>query len=806
MKLNIYLYIIAILCLGGFLQAQDPGIEGTPFNTTTTADNQLLCQEQICFIIGVGSDSDELVFPSPAERPMSALLSTKGMLVGSIIVLENHPDYVTTGNYFDISADADGFTYKFDQNTTIPANGKTYYQVCGIRMDPTFFDDQFYPTVVYNLNGNPGGFYPTNEGTDQIAYDVNFINCVENTLVAVPDINQTYAGTPVHGNVLYNDYDPQGHSFTLTSITSGGVTTSVAPGAATTVAVSGIDADGNTVPNAGTITIDSNGEYTFSPNDGFVGTINVGYEITDEHGAVDTTNLSIIVFEENENSQYAPIAQNDYAVMQPGTPVTIDVLANDSDPDSPIDPSSVSLIPPTNIPGATGTDTNGDGNIDQVVVPGQGTWTVNPTTGEVTFTPEPGYTADPAPISYTITDDDGNISNPATITLVVDDTTTNSMSATDDSKVGIQGSTLQGNVLINDKDPDGSTGTPSITNVSYYDANGNVVELTNFGQDVTVYAWTGTTWEAAGTINMQADGTYTFVGLPDFIGTVNIPYTVCDNNYPDNACATATLYVSMVPRLCISLNLFVALEGPFNAATGTLNNTLYTNHLLPGQDKRLSPSFSVRLNAAQTPFGQPYSGAPWNYTEQLMNDYGDESRTDAPNEVKPYPANVVDWVLVTLRQGGTSPANNVWRCAAWLKTDSSIEFPEECGCVNLDANQSYRIVIEHRNHLPIMSPSPVAIGQGELTYDFRMNNSYNLLPVRVGQKRVSDTWMMYAGNGDQIMEATSPRLINSFDREQFQINQSLIGYKLADFDLNAFVNSFDHALWQLNQSLSTIVQ
>ena len=56
-----------------------------------------------------------------------------------------------------------------------------------------------------------------------------------------------------------------------------------------------------------------------------------------------------------------------------------------------------------------------DGDIDQVVVPGQGTWTVDPATGDVTFTPADGFTNDPTPIDYSVSDTTGLVSNTATI-------------------------------------------------------------------------------------------------------------------------------------------------------------------------------------------------------------------------------------------------------------------------------------------------------------------------------------------------------------------------------------------------------
>ncbi|WP_281848067.1 Ig-like domain-containing protein, partial [Olleya namhaensis] len=94
-----------------------------------------------------------------------------------------------------------------------------------------------------------------------------------------------------------------------------------------------------------------------------------------------------------------------------GTPVSIDVVGNDSDSDGTIDATSVSLVAPA---GATMIVVDADGDVTGFTVPGEGMWEVNPITGETTFTPESGFTADPTPVTYTVEDNDGNPSNVAT--------------------------------------------------------------------------------------------------------------------------------------------------------------------------------------------------------------------------------------------------------------------------------------------------------------------------------------------------------------------------------------------------------
>lgn len=105
------------------------------------------------------------------------------------------------------------------------------------------------------------------------------------------------------------------------------------------------------------------------------------------------------------------MANPDTETTPPGTPVTINPVDNDAPGENPFDPSTVRLIDPeTNTP------------TTQVVVPGQGTWTVDTETGLVTFVPEPEFSGD-ASITYEVTDTAGNTVT-ETITVTVEGITT----------------------------------------------------------------------------------------------------------------------------------------------------------------------------------------------------------------------------------------------------------------------------------------------------------------------------------------------------------------------------------------------
>ncbi|WP_407639976.1 DUF7507 domain-containing protein, partial [Algoriphagus ornithinivorans] len=104
---------------------------------------------------------------------------------------------------------------------------------------------------------------------------------------------------------------------------------------------------------------------------------------------------------------YVPVASNDSSTGNlPETSVILDVLSNDNLGDN-VDPTTVQIVGTLN-PG------------DALVVPGEGEWTVNLTTGAITFTPEVGYSFNPTPIRYTVNDGQGNVSNEALVTITYD--------------------------------------------------------------------------------------------------------------------------------------------------------------------------------------------------------------------------------------------------------------------------------------------------------------------------------------------------------------------------------------------------
>lgn len=253
---------------------------------------------------------------------------------------------------------------------------------------------------------------------------------------------------------------------------------------------------------------------------------------------------------------------------------------------------------------------------------------------------------------------------------------------------------------------------------------------------------------------------------------------------------------------CDPVTLEVYLEGAYHPVGDSLLKDLNYNHVLPGQDKLLSPNIAVQLGAPFTPFGQPYSNPPWNHAGNLGLNFGDASAPGAPIGVINYPPDVVDWILVTVRENGMLPADNIWTCAGWLHTNGSVTFPESCGNLVLNGANDYFLLVQHRNHLGVLSPMQVneLCGGTVIHWDFTSSNSYEPA-FRSGQKEVvPGIWAMFAANGEQDM--TIPA-VASQDRTTWRVLQNALGYSVGDYNLNASTTSFDETVWKFNQNTSS---
>jgi hypothetical protein len=210
------------------------------------------------------------------------------------------------------------------------------------------------------------------------------------------------------------------------------------------------------------------------------------------------------------------------------------------------------------------------------------------------------------------------------------------------------------------------------------------------------------------------------------------------------------------------VNAKIYLEGPFSGST--MSTALRTGNLIP--------------------LTQPYNIAPFTFT-------GTEN-------VVSIPANVVDWVLLELRTG-TGSASRVARRAAFIRNDGVIVDLNGTSPVSFPTAPlgNYFIVIHHRNHLSVMTPSAVTLSQSSTLYDF----STGLTQYFGGSAKAlgGGRFGMYGGDysSDGFLDAAD---FIGPDNDVF-----LTGYRKSDLNLDGFVDVSDFAFPDNNVFIGTNV-
>ena len=268
--------------------------------------------------------------------------------------------------------------------TTLPANGTLFLAdgvtpvVAGTPLTPAqAVNLVFVPNPDFNGNATIGFTVTDNDGaTSAPASAVVTVAPVNDGPVAGAD-SATFAEDSVAtGNVLGNDSDVDGPSLSVASFVFGGVSF---PAGSTAI-----------VGSVGTLVINTDGSWSFTPAPDFNGPV-PAIQVTTTDGSLSATStLSLTVTPVND----APLAQADLASTPINTPATIAVLANDSD-----------------VEGETLTVTGAS-----LADPSQGSVTVN-TDGTLGFAPALNFTGT-ATITYTVRDASG-ASSTATVTVNV---------------------------------------------------------------------------------------------------------------------------------------------------------------------------------------------------------------------------------------------------------------------------------------------------------------------------------------------------------------------------------------------------
>ncbi|HOC89953.1 MAG TPA: Ig-like domain-containing protein, partial [bacterium] len=240
-----------------------------------------------------------------------------------------------------------------------------------------------------------------------------WIQVIENTPdnekpVANNDISETLAGIPVQSDLLINDFDPDGDNLVVN-------TAPVTP------------------PAHGSVLINSDGTFTYTPAAGFTGPDSFFYQVCDDRvpPLCDEAMVYITVHPDTNGSQNdAPLASDDAFNTVRDTAISGTVAANDHEP-------------------------NGDGLVydtTPVTPPLHGAVVIS-ANGDFTYTPAAGYTG-PDYFVYRVCDDQSPaLCDEATVYITILPPLpppNQAPVAADDSVKTPAGTAVSGNVLTND--------------------------------------------------------------------------------------------------------------------------------------------------------------------------------------------------------------------------------------------------------------------------------------------------------------------------------------------------------------------
>ncbi|MCS6193610.1 retention module-containing protein, partial [Shewanella baltica] len=388
-------------------------------------------------------------------------------------------DTVATGNVLDNDSDVDSIL----SVVSFEVDGTTYAAGTEVTLEGGTLvlnaDGSYTFTPNENWNGNvPAITYTTNTGsTATLTIEVT---PVDDASVLANDSNTVPEDTVAAGNVLDNDSDID-NTLSVVSYSVNGQT--IAAGTAVTL-------------EGGSLLINADGSYTFTPNANWNGQVPV---ITYTTNTGSTATLTIEVTPVDD----ASVLANDSNTVPEDTVAAGNVLDNDSDIDNTLSVVSYSVNGQTIAAG------------NAVTLEG-GSLLIN-ADGSYTFTPNANWNGQVPVITYTT-----NTGSTATLTIEVTPVDDASVLANDSNTVP-EDTVAAGNVLDNDSDIDNTLSVVS------YSVNGQTIAA---GKAVTL---------EGGSLLINADGFYTFTPNENWNGQVPVI------TYTTNTGSTATLTIEVTP-------------------------------------------------------------------------------------------------------------------------------------------------------------------------------------------------------------------------------------------------------------------
>ena len=397
--------------------------------------------------------------------------------------------------------------------TTLVVTGKGTYTVNSdgtVTFDPLPTFSGTAPPVTYSVEDNFGR---------AISSTITITVAATNPPTALPDTQSVLAnvnGGPVH-SVLFDSI------LVSTNTTSALASPGTTPIVSVCLLVAGsCDADGSVTNSDGTYVLNSTtGVVTFTPAIGVTASstlLGISYKVTDSSGGSATSTLTPVI-------PPIPTANPDKTAGELNIAQTVSPIANDvaGPATAPLDATTVKLCDPNTSPPEVAPNCT----LTTLTIAGQGTYVVDPITGNITFTPETGYTGTATAVGYQISDTLGQVASstyqptvyPQPAPSALPDTGTEAWTPTVIVVINPLSNDNPGTIPAGtDLAPSGQT-APSVT------ADPTSVKLCAVGESApTCTATTLTTADGTYTVNTTT-GFVTFDPVDGFTGTVTVPVT-----------------------------------------------------------------------------------------------------------------------------------------------------------------------------------------------------------------------------------------------------------------------------------------
>ena len=317
-------------------------------------------------------------------------------------------------------------------------------------------DGSFIFTPDANYNGSDSFTYKASDGqADSNVATVSLtVTAVNDAPAATDDACETDEDTNCTGNVLANDSDVDGDSPTAGLVAG---------------------------PSHGSLSLNADGSFVYTPGTGFSGADSFTYKAQDG-GAY--SNVATVTLAVND----VPAAVDDTCETDEDTDCTGNVLANDKDVLG--DPLVAALVD-----GAS----HGSLSLDA--------------DGSFVYTPDSGFSGDD---TFTYKANDGRVdSNVATVTVTVSPTN-DAPDALDDSCSTDEDTGCIGNVLVNDSDPDGDSLSAAVVDGPSH-----------------------------GSLTLSSDGSFTFTPDANYNGSDSFTYKANDGQADSNVATVSLSVISV---------------------------------------------------------------------------------------------------------------------------------------------------------------------------------------------------------------------------------------------------------------------